>query len=115
MPKLPEFLYCTNQALPSGLVLFTRPPFFIGKIMLFHNPDDYVEFLKVWENKNEFSVITKIEGYRIIILYSGSLQHIVIDRHKDIIEEVFHRMADFFLKEKVQKKSGYYKRYIEKE
>jgi hypothetical protein len=116
LKNLPQFLLCSNnQSLEtSGIVLSTAPPFLIGKPVHFKDGNEYSEFVNKFTNKTNFTPYAKIEGYRVIILFAGALEHVEdINRFTKQIEKILSSMAGFYLQEKIMSKLFKYKRYKE--
>lgn len=115
MPKLPDFLFSSNEtALPGvRLIFYTRPPYYIGKVLSFKSEIEYNSFVNKWVNTTDFGVFTKIDGYRIVILYFGTLMPTNRNIKQQEIEAIFNNMANLFYKEKILTNLSGNKRYKE--
>ena len=82
--------------------------------MLFdHKNDTYEQFIDKLNNA-EFSIYSKVAGYRVVIVYYSSLEDEDITQCQDDAEVVFSNMASFYLKDKISINEGYFKKYLEK-
>ncbi len=113
MKKLPDFLLCNNQALQiAGLVLYTKPPFYIGKTVHFENQLLYEEFVTKCTDSDNSIPFVKIEGYRVAMLQAGQLIN-NDPKNIDELKLILKLMGEFFLQEKIIGHPFKYKRYKE--
>ena len=88
------FFFCIPFAYPlraPGLILYTKPPFFIGNVVL---KFDY----------NTERVYAVCPGYDIAIVYSGSLLEEREPTLKQFLQTIYDGMADFYLQKKNKEK-----------
>lgn len=84
-----------------GLIIYMNPPFFVGKVVN--------NFLDTTNN-----VHGVCRGYKIAIVYAGTLLEEIEPTLKQFLQSVFDEMAEFYLQKKIMKNEGYYKRYKDK-
>ena len=112
--RLPQFLYIPpgldNPELGAGLILQTAEPFYIGKVYRFKSDSESTIFLSTYTPL----VYSNILGYGIYIAFFGSLTNKIGVNNtscKEELQKIFEEMADFYKKEKVEPKYGFYKKF----
>lgn len=116
MQRLPSFLFATSPEIEWGMVVSTTPPFIISKTMNFNNKnlDKYDAFMtRLNNNSDPFSAFFKIPGYRMVMIYSTSLQPINAMEHQKEIRVVIQEMANYYLQEKILPNEGAFRKYKE--
>ncbi len=111
-----EFLFVENpESMPGpGLILHTRPPFLLGKVVNYKSNDEMHEHLmRMIENGKGKFQYGRCPGYNIIIIPAASLEEFEDMRGAEMHYRLFH-MGQFYLNKKIMKNEGYYKRYKEK-
>lgn len=98
--KEPFIFVEATETLPgAGFILSTSPPFYIGRVIKM-DAQDYSRL-----NRDENYV--NCEGYSVVILPAGSLT----GEHSEDIRIVLAKMANYYLKFKINKYWQRYKRY----
>ena len=112
--KLPEFLYIppglSSPELGAGIILQTKEPFYYGKVYRFKSDSESMVFL----TDNPPLVYSNILGYGIYISFLDSLTGMTRVNGADWkgeLQNTFDRMADFYYKEKMLQKLGFYKKF----
>lgn len=118
--KLPEFLYCTNKTDPDNpldgpVIIQTKSPYYIGKVYIFDNREKYATFVANYTGWH----FEPVPGYNIGITLAGSLKDNKITVGPDMkqyIKAIMWDMVQFYTREKIQTKKGFFKKYeIKKE
>lgn len=93
----------------TGFVLMTKAPYCIGKIVQFKTEEKYEAFLK-----HTHETIGRVTGYRICILYAGTLNDLTpgIDDLK-LRKIMLDEMADWFFENRIKKMEGGFLRYMD--
>ena len=90
------------ESLPgAGFILSTSPPFYIGRVIKME-AQDYQRL-----NREEKANYVNCEGYSVVILPAGSLT----GEHAEDIRIVLAKMANYYLKFKIEKYWQRFKRY----
>jgi hypothetical protein len=110
---LPSFLYIPPGADNEALILHTKEPFYLGQIVKSAPLDEFA--ILNFKNENKPLVCSEIVGYSILISFAGQLKGNFLkvnspDWEKDL-QNLFGKMAYWFLTEKINKNLNYYKKY----
>jgi hypothetical protein len=116
MPLLPKFVFiapnASDKSMGSGFILCTVTPFYLGRIIkLKPGPYAVVNFV------NEFTplIYAQVEDYAVVIAFFGNLSGYRVQVSgpgwEKEIQNIFDKMAEFFLTDKIQNNPGYYRRY----
>lgn len=103
--EMPEYMICELPEETKGvnIVLHTEGPFPYGWVSQFRTEDELAAY-KV----NSSTPFAQVPGYRIIISYKGNLEPAAPRR---VNLTTLLGMAEHYLKNKVLKNAGYFKRY----
>lgn len=104
-----QFLYIPDHQ----FILCTREPFYLGQINKLA-PLDHFEIVNFINEKKPL-VSAEILGYSILITFAGQLKGNFLkvnspDWEADL-QNLFYKMASWFLTEKINKNLNYYKKY----
>ncbi len=116
MLTLPNYLLCSNKKALSdvaGLLLYTKSPFYFGKVWLFGTLESYESHLAAWINRPVPVIKSKLDGYWIVITLEGSLDSHT-DAYKDDLQDIADGMAQMYFNERVAVKTGFYRKYQER-
>lgn len=109
---LPQFLYCQNDAeLPgAGLVLYTRPPYYLFKVLKFNQQD--AEYFITDTNR----VYLQVPGYRVYLQHYEQLikpiDHIFNTvGYKEELQIALVAAVSFYKSEKIIPNAYQFKRY----
>lgn len=113
MSKLPEFLHGQNKLEMKGVgvIIQTRRPYIVGKIWRYKDGIECMSFL------NEYKGLGKavVPGYNIVITFLSTVtEHKLENIGPSIsadIKIILERMADFYMKEVIEDKPQFYKKY----
>jgi hypothetical protein len=111
---LPDFLFCENKsALPgAGLILYTKAPYWMGQVMKFDSHEAWEHWSR---SKHHTFAIGKVLGYSIAVVGIGAMGDYKLPTthgtEADTLANVYRRMADFYMEEKINRNLNYFKRY----
>ncbi len=109
-PVMPYFLFCENKsALPgAGLILYTKPPYWVGQVIKFKTHEECMNY----QRNSKAMAGGKLLEYCILVIHAGQLEPVrVAAIDADQLAEVYRRMCDFYLEEKILPNQRYYERY----
>jgi hypothetical protein len=95
------FVEATETLPGAGFILSTSPPFYIGRVIKME-AQDYERL-----NREEKASYVNCEGYSVCILPAGSLT----GEQSEDIRIVLAKMANYYLKFKIEKYWQRFKRY----
>jgi hypothetical protein len=111
MLKLPKYLLSYNREdLPAPVICCTAPPLIVGQVWTFKDDLEFVTFVN---NYNGLGLAT-ISGYKIAITFGGVFSGTkmpVTPKTVDDIKKTLLEMAEFYKREKIDDKPGYYKKF----
>ena len=113
--QLPEILFSDASGFAgSGILISTRKPFNVGKVIKHDNNQKMDAFMSKWNLHNKCGVIP---GYNILVYWIGTLD-IILDitpsgEHvPDIVLPELKKMATFYESEHVKKSAKRFEKYI---
>ncbi len=112
--KLPEFLLVSPQIdLPgAGFVLQTIAPYYMGRVIkLSANPQAILNYVTEYKPM----IYSQVANYNILIVFATSLNGTLraTDEHwREAHQQIFDRMAEHYLHNKINPHPGQYKRYL---
>ena len=107
-----EFLFVENpESMPGpGLILQTKPPFLLGKVVNFKTREEMKIYLT---RKGGLGFIKNCPGYLVCVIPIEPLMYSETIMNNEVIR-AYEGMANFYLEKKIKRNEGYYKRYREK-
>ena len=112
MIKLPKYLIAYNKTeMPDHiLVISTINPFMIGKVWMFKDSYQFIEFCSSYKGLG----LAAIPGYNIALTFettvTGPRAQLTVP-NSDIFRVTMQEMAEFYRTERIQVKKGFYKKY----
>lgn len=106
------YLYANAEGLGAGVILSTRTPLVIGRIILY---DNYYSMSKALQDRPPLAYAA-IPGYSIALIFGGILgqEKLRITSPDDIktIEAILNAQAAWYMKHKLEPHKSRYKRYL---
>jgi hypothetical protein len=100
--KLPEFLLVQQTSeIQSALIIHT-PTLYIGQVWRFTDPFEFSSFE---------GIKRPVQDHMIYIVFKGNFQGRFTELDKNVIDRMLDRMGDFYYKEEVLRKPGFFKRF----
>lgn len=107
--KLEKYYLMNNRDDSNApLIAATHGNLIVGKVWLFRDELDYLELKNTYKGW-----ITGIPGYKIAITFHTTLTgKIQLDQtHTEHVLRILDEMGEFFTKERLEHKPGYYSKY----
>lgn len=115
--QLPEIIFSDATGFPgSGILICTRPPYNVGKVIKHDNNEKMDDFITKWGLQEKSGII---DGYNILIYWIGTLGNIydIVPSRDNIPDSVIpelKKMAMFYEAETVKKNAKRFERYLRK-
>lgn len=104
MKQLPKFAFLQSEELEGKKVICLEPPYFIANVRTFKRDDEYVSnYLE--DMAQDRYPIAKVKGYTIFLRMYSSLE---TNNDKQQQQDMLNEMAEWFLTDVVQVKTGTY-------
>jgi len=101
------FIQAQGDDKSNYIVNTKRPPFMVARVYKWRTNKNGSE--EVVNYMQRFPQTVQVEGYNVVVSFDSTMSNDKIYREDIDIE--LHRMADFYLKQQIEKGQVYYKNY----
>jgi hypothetical protein len=117
LPPQDYLLSYNNYRFPrQTLVLYTKPPYWIGTVMSFRSAQLMHAATSALESAGKIRVKAQVKGYHIIILYADSLEPCNVtleDEGWNDLQATFEGMAEFYKAQEINRNEKLFLKYRE--